>query len=439
MIEIGRHCNSRFWVPPELVEYDALSGDVNLDRTALPLSSEHIVFRRYGALRRAVNALNALPTGSNVLAVVGASSSKAPQVCSMIEGLQSMEEPCVRLLDVRGHADHAIIREGIDITRKTNAALVMAIGGGTTLDVGKAIAGLALQDGGSDIASFQLKKRSINPKQALPWIAVPTTSGTGSESSNNAVVELGEEKRSIRPIPPPFMILADPSLTDSLPFGPTVVSAIDALAQSLEVFTSAGAPMGVQSVALAAFLNLAEGLKALSCATERPESDVRDRLCWGSLLMGIAFAHAHLGLPHALVHHCLRFGLSHGNMVGILLAPGLEIQAAADKETTKRLCKAEQALLALDQDDAFELEGIREGMASNERCTVPDRLIEWLEDLIDQLFTAADLPTSLGSAGLTRCDLDWIASNELESGASFGIPNRPATYGEIMEVLERAF
>ena len=124
----------------------------------------------------------------------------------------------------------------------------MVIGGGTTLDVGKAIAGLAAQEGGTEIAAFQRGEKSINPEAALPWIAVPTTSGTGSESTNNAVIELGEEKRSIRNIPPPRMIIADPSLTDSLPLPATIIALVDALAQSLEAITNAAATPETQAL-----------------------------------------------------------------------------------------------------------------------------------------------------------------------------------------------
>ena len=59
--------------------------------------------------------------------------------------------------------------------------------------------------------------------------------------------------------------------------------------------------------------------------------------------MGIAFAHAGLGLPHALVHFCMKYGLAHGHMVGILLAPGLTIQAQQDPATALRLARVEEA------------------------------------------------------------------------------------------------
>lgn len=468
MIRISRTGGQQFWSVPGIVEHDESSGRVEINRKLLPQTSERIIYGRNMGLGHLGSAIRSLPSESSVLVAVGEWSSKSPQVRRIMKMLQSIEGsggPNMHLLEVQGRADHSIIRAGVDTAVKFDTGIVLAIGGGTTLDVGKAVAGLAFQDGGTDVAAFQLKTKAIDPERTLPWIAVPTTSGTGSESSNNAVLELGEEKRSIRPIPPPAMIIADPSLTDSLPFCPTVVSSVDALAQALEILTSAGASRQVQAVALAAICNLAEGLNALrrraisrvsieSASTHetsgmkgalRPDeidADTRSLLCWGSLLMGLAFAHAHLGLPHALVHHCIRFSLSHGNMVGMLLAPGLTIQARADSETARRLHVVQKTLLALEQGDILELSIEDEGEESREsglQVHLPEELIAWLRDLIDQLFTAAGLPASLRSAGLTRRDLDWIAASELQAGASFGIPNRPATCSELLEVLERAF
>lgn len=463
VIRISRTGDQRFWNIPGIVEHDKSSGNVEVSRKALPQTSERIIFGRNTGLEHLGCAIRNVPSESSVLVVVGASSSRSPQVRRIVESLRAIEGsggPDINLLEVQGRADHDIIRAGIDTAVKTDASMVLTMGGGTTLDVGKAVAGLAFQDGGTDVAAFQLKTKGIHPERALTWIAVPTTSGTGSESSNNAVVELGEAKRSIRPIPPPSMIVADPSLTESLPFGPTVASSIDALAQALEIFTSAKASEEVQAVALAASCNLAEGLNALQHTigrqspdrarrqetngiedTLRPNeigADIRDQLCWGSLLMGMAFAHAGLGLPHALVHHCMRFGMSHGNMVGMLLASGLTVQARADKETARRLHVAQRALLASEKSSVFDLD-TEEDRASSSQRHVPDQLIVWLDDLVDQLFTAAGLRVSLRSAGLTERDLDWIAANELQSGASFGIPNQPATCSEVLEVLEKAF
>jgi alcohol dehydrogenase class IV len=460
MITLSRN-QLGLWSVPDLIKPDPASGRVVSDRAVLPEASECIVFGRAQGTQHLACALR--KRCPDVLAVVGASSSKSGRIQEVLRTI-SQTTSNVHIFQVHGRADHETILGGIEALHRIQASHVIAIGGGTTLDVGKAIAGLAYQEDGQDIAAFQTGKRTIDPKKALPWIAVPTTSGTGSESTNNAVVELGDEKRSIRHIPPPRMIIADPAFTDSLPLSYTIVSLVDAVAQSLEVITHAKASPEVQAVALAAFLNLTEGMKALmpsehsvlgrrtpprsACrsgdnATSPVASGVeitqhtRDVSSWGSLLMGIAFAHAGLGLPHALVHFCKKFGMSHGRMVGILLVPGLRIQARHNAATAVRLGRVEEAFGRSDNEHTLDLCFGEE--VTDSQNAGSDKLLGWLEECTSKLFGQVCLPASLGQAGLSLADLDWIASQEHTLGASFGIPRRPATRDELMDVLRKAW
>ncbi len=449
------------WSIPGLIAPDPTSVKVLLDGTILPKVSRRIVFGRGSGVKHLAYAPDKPP--SRVLAVVGASSSKSKRIQEALKTI-SQTTSNVHIFQVQGRADHEAIHGGIRALHGIEANHVIAMGGGTTLDVGKAIAGLACQDDGQDITAFQTGRRTIDPNKALPWIAVPTTSGTGSESTNNAVVELGDEKRSIRHIPPPSMIIADPAFTDSLPLSYTIVSLVDALAQSLEVITHAKASPEVQAVSLAAFLNLAQGLKALiphdgnerkrreplrnvdrsvdnTLSPRAPGIEIaphtRDVLSWGSLMMGIAFAHAGLGLPHALVHFCKKFGMSHGHMVGILLVPGLLIQARHNPATAVRLQRVERTLERSGKEDTLHLSFKEETTALSGFGY--DKLLGWLEDSIRKLFGRVGLETSLSQVGLSLVDLEWIASKEHALGASFGIPRHPATENELMDVLNHAF
>ncbi|MFY9474473.1 MAG: iron-containing alcohol dehydrogenase [Bacillota bacterium] len=423
------------WNLPGLVTLDPTSGTLVLDRTALQEASECIVFGRRSAAEHLSNAISRL--SSSILAVVGASSSKSQGIQDLLETIRETSSD-IHIYKVHGCADHRAIKDGIEAVHKIAANHVLVIGGGTTLDVGKAIAGLAHQEGRQDIAAFQRGKRAVDPAKALPWIAVPTTSGTGSESTNNAVIELGDEKKSIRNIPPPAMIIADPALTDSLPLSHTIVSLVDAMSQVLEVITHEKASPKIQALGIAGFLNLAEGTEALIGATETEITEhTRDVLSWGSLLMGIAFAHAGLGLAHGLVHLCIKCGLSHGHMVGILLAPGLWVQARQNPETDLRLARVQQALTESKHKDAFDISFFEESADPQEAQY--NELLTWVEDSVGRLFKRVGLYSSLREAGLSLTDLEWIASQEHALGASFGIPRRRATTDELLDVLTRAF
>lgn len=416
---------------PGLIELDAGTGEVQVSRAVLPRTAKKVVFGWGLGERWLADAAGQLAAGSPVLVVVGASSSKALAVSRAIARLSRLGGPdwaAGELLEVAGHADHAVIREGITALRRTGAALVVAVGGGTVLDVGKAVAALARLEDGEDVAAFQLGRRKVVTEMAVPWVAVPTTSGTGSESTDNAVIEIGDEKKSIRGIPAADLILADPALTDSLPRRATVIAAIDALAQSLEVLTGDAASVEVQEVALAAFASLADGIERLKGAAAVSHV-TRDVLGWGSLLMGIAFAHARLGLPHALVHLCAKFGLVHGNMVGIMLGPGLAVQAR-DAETARRLARAAVFMPGG--------AGQKAGGAA-EDTALAAALNRWVVESVSGLFSDVGLPAKLAAAGLSRADLDWIIERESAGKPSIGSPARAATVEELREVLEGAY
>jgi alcohol dehydrogenase class IV len=433
------------WSVPSLIELDSSTGQVILDRSHFPNAAGKIFFGRESGGKQLSTAVGKI--SSCILVVVGASSSKTPSIQRLLTNIfQSAAK--THVFTVQGHTDHQTIRAGIEALLHTEAGHVIVIGGGTTLDLGKAVAGLAKQEGGSEVASFQTGRRTIDPKKVLPWVAVPTTSGTGSESTNNAVVEFGEEKRSIRNIPPPSMIIADPSLTDSLPLPTTVVSLVDAVAQSLEVITHAKATPEIQAVALAAFLNLAQGLKELVKMTNNTplrsdleiSTTIRTFLSWGSLLMGIAFAHAGLGLPHALVHFCQKYNLSHGQMVGMLLVPGLEVQAFHDPATALRLARVEQALACVAQNNLSTLNYGADGTNGAEPLSPKvDQLFGWLEDTIHHLFVQVGFPISLSQARLGFADLDWLVTKEHTLGAWFGIPRRQATIDQLHMVFQKAW
>lgn len=394
--------------------------EVIVDRIALPRTAHAIWFGR-GLLQRIEEAQvrTVLGRGSHLkaptcLVVVGAESSKAAPVADAIARLGRMFRSAVTF-QVHGRADHAAIRSGVNAARRARADVVLAVGGGTTLDVGKAVSALAEHDDAEDVEGFQTGCHRVNPARALPWIAVPTTSGTGAESTNNAVVELGDEKRSIRGIPPPKLIMADPALTDSLPLAPTAIAAVDALSQAIEVLTSAEASPVVQSLSIEASVNLIRGIGSLIAAGADVEPGVRDALSWGSLLMGVAFAHARLGIPHALVHYCARFGLAHGHMVGLLLPAAMRVQA--------RQAGVQERLRGLESQMPEMAGGV----------------LEWLSRSVPQLLAIAGLTASLWDAGFGLQDLEWIVRAEMAHEPMFGIPEHRADRHELLDVLSGAF
>ena len=122
-------------------------------------------------------------------------------------------------------------------------------------------------------------------------------------------------------------------------------------------------------------------------------------------------------------------------MVGIMLVPGLSIQAEHDPATAQRLTQVEQVFLRTSHDKTIPLH-------CAEGTTVPanpesSKLLVWLDQTITELFTQVNLVTCLQQAGLSLADLDWIADQEYALGASFAIPKRRATRDELRAILKR--
>jgi len=178
--------------------------------------------------------------GSVVLVVTGRDPGRAE---SLVEGLQKRDAEVV-LLCVAGEPDLAFVAGGAELARRRAVQVVIGIGGGSALDAAKAIAALASNEGDPlDYLEVVGAGKSI-VNDPLPIIAVPTTAGTGSEVTRNAVLSVPERrvKASLRsPLMLPRLAIIDPVLTYDLPPSITATTGLDALTQLIEPFLSARA------------------------------------------------------------------------------------------------------------------------------------------------------------------------------------------------------
>ncbi|HQK22420.1 MAG TPA: iron-containing alcohol dehydrogenase [Candidatus Latescibacteria bacterium] len=209
--------------------------------------------------------------------------------------------------------------------------VVVAVGGGSVLDTGKAVAALLSNAGDPEDYLEGVGTGRTFERPAVPLIAVPTTAGTGSEVTRNAVVKAddGSFKKSMRSaFLLPKCALVDSNLTHSLPERSTTYTGMDALTQLIEAFTSNAAnPLtdclairGIQLVATSLERVVADG----SCA------DARDDMSLAALLSGICLANAGLGAVHGLVAPLgARFSVPHGAGCAALLAPVIEANSRA--------------------------------------------------------------------------------------------------------------
>jgi alcohol dehydrogenase class IV len=189
---------------------------------------------------------------------------------------------------------------------------VIGLGGGSVMDAGKAIAALATNPG--DISDYLevIGKGNALPNAPLRYIAIPTTAGTGTEATRNAVIESPEQqvKVSLRsPLMLPWLAVVDPELTYTMPPQLTASTGLDALTQLIEPFVSVKANPITDAICREGMRRVA--LSLVRACENGSDQTAREGMSLASLLGGMALANAGLGAVHGFA----------GPLGGMLHAP----------------------------------------------------------------------------------------------------------------------
>ena len=221
--------------------------------------------------------------------------------------------------------DIALVQQGIDLAFRTGCELVVAVGGGSAIDAGKAISALLTHEG--DLIDYLEVIGGGRPleRPAAPCIAIPTTAGTGSEVTRNAVLASPEHrvKASMRsPLMLPRLAIVDPELTYDLPPEITASTGMDALTQVIEPYVSVRANLMTDGFCLEGMERAARSL--LRAFRDGSSTAARADMAFAGLMGGLALANAGLGV----VHGCAApvggmFGAPHGAACAALLGPGM--------------------------------------------------------------------------------------------------------------------
>lgn len=241
-----------------------------------------------------------------VLFVHGSSSDAIPRVGEML----SASGIPVTEFSVHGEPTVEVVRGGIQAARDCD--VVIGLGGGSVIDTGKAMAALATNPG--DIFDYLevIGKGQPIVSPPLPYIAIPTTAGTGAEVTRNAVVESTEQsiKVSLRsPLMLPQVALVDPELTYRLPPETTASSGLDALTQLIEPFVSVKANPMTDAICREGMMYAARSLRR--AYENGADTQAREGMSFASLCGGLALANAGLGAAHGFA----------GPLGGMLHAP----------------------------------------------------------------------------------------------------------------------
>jgi alcohol dehydrogenase class IV len=353
----------------------------------------------------------ALSFGSRALVVTGASAERASGLVAALSAVTFAvaSEPTVEM-----------VRQGARRAQEGACDVVIAWGGGSVIDAGKAIAALAT-NGGEPLDFLEVVGRGRTiASPPLPLIAVPTTAGTGSEVTRNAVLGSTEHgvKASLRsPLMLPRVALIDPELTYGLPPAVTANTGLDALTQLIEPYVSARAnPLG-DAICLEGMRHVAGALRrAYHDGTDR---DARRDMSLASLMGGLALANAGLGVVHGFAS-ALGGGWAapHGALCAALLPHGMAANVAVLRARAP-------------QHPALERYGEIARLLTGRNEASADEGIEWVRALCAELA----IPP-LRAWGITENDLPDIVKNA--ASASSMKANPIALTGEELLGVVRA-
>jgi len=353
---------------------------------------------------------------SRVLVVTGRTTSRADAIrwalneantSSVVFGVTS--EPSIER-----------VRAAVDLLLETGCDAVLGFGGGSPLDVAKAVAVLATS--GTDPLEHLEVIGAGRPieRPGLPCIAVPTTAGTGSEVTRNSVLSGSGVKASLRsPLLLPKVALVDPDLLVGVPKPTIAASGMDALSQLIEPLLSQRANPFTDALAREGIRRSARSLRrAYEDGMEDP--GVREDLAMASLFSGICLANSGLGAVHGLAAAAgARLSAPHGAVCAAVLAAAIDVNLRAlrdrapDHQAVQRI--TEVATLLTGRPDA----------------TAEDAIF-WLQEL-----TAVLSIPGLASYGLAEAEIDAVVAAAQKASSMRGNPIELGDQ-EVSEIVTRS-
>jgi len=353
---------------------------------------------------------------SRVLVVTGRTTSRADTLRSELRetGISSI------VFGVATEPSIERVRAAVSLVAESGCDAVLGFGGGSALDVAKAVAVLALS--GTDPTDHLEVIGAGHPieRPGLPCVAVPTTAGTGSEVTRNSVLSGGGVKASLRsPLILPKVALVDPELLVGVPKPTIAASGMDALSQLIEPllskranpFSDALARDGIRRSARSLRRGYEEGME---------ESGVREDLALASLFSGMCLANSGLGAVHGLAAAAgARLSAPHGAVCAAVLAAVMDVNLRALRERAR-----EDPALPRMTDVATLLTGLTEA--------TPEDAIAWLQELT----TALSIP-GLASYGLNQDEIAPMVAAAQEASSMRGNPIELRDE-EVTEIITRS-
>ncbi len=316
-------------------------------------------------------------------------------------------------LDVEPNPSIETVNAATTLYKKSKAAGIIALGGGSPMDVAKAVGVLAMF--GGDITSYEGADKVTG--KIVPIIAIPTTAGTGSEVTAFSVIT--DKKRNYKltvfsyELIPSYAVL-DPELIMSLPPAVAAATGLDALVHAIEAYLSKAASPFTDAMAEKAMKMIGKNIRRF--VADRSNEEAACCMMLASTFAGIAFAWARLGNVHAMAHPLGGFfNVPHGVANAILLPTVLEYNALADNGRYEII---------------YDL--IKESK-EKEYYFDPYTLVREVKRLVNEL----GIPEGLSQVGVTEDKIPEMAADAMKSGNILVNP-RKSNVGDIEMLYRKA-
>ena len=275
-----------------------------------------------------------------VMIVCDEGIEKAQILDQVIEGIRESNVQCTCNVfsNVEANPTTDTIEAGMHVLRRFQPDLLIGLGGGSPIDVAKALGMLATN--GGLITDYEGIDRFSN--EPIPLLAIPTTAGTGSEVTVFTVITdpVTEYKLTVggSKLAPKWAII-DPALTTTLPSKLTAATGLDALVHAIESYTSTMSYALTETLALDAIRIISSNLRQAVFNGENISA--RSKMLYGSLIAGIAFNNTRLGNVHAMSHPLsAMYNVPHGVANSVLLPHVMEFNLPAAPEKFLDIAKA---------------------------------------------------------------------------------------------------
>lgn len=329
--------------------------------------------------------------GKNALLVTGGTATASmPAVTAIRDMLSESGGDCIHFAEVKADPDVETVERGAELGASEGVELVIGLGGGSPLDAAKTIAA-RLTNPGPASAFFGMGNIAQPP---LPLVCIPTTSGTGSEATQIAVLTDTANHRKMSVLSPllyPALSIVDPELAASMSPALTAATGADALTHAVESYVTVGAWEMTRGWSFRAVSFIASYLaRAFQDGSDR---EARHHLALASTLAGMAFSNSGLGLAHALAHPLgALFGVAHGVANAVLLPAVMEFNLTEVPEAYREI-----ALL----------------FGSNAAGLPPREAAGRAVQAVRDLFAALQLPATISACGVRKEHIPLLASEAM--------------------------